>query len=78
MTVLLYARETWTLRKRDIDSLMAIEMKCYRKILHKHWQQKIMNVKIRQRLDIKKNVMQMTMEKKLKYLGTSVGWMTTG
>jgi len=27
MSVLLYACETWTLRKRDIDTLMAIEVK---------------------------------------------------
>jgi len=33
MSVLLYACVTWTLRKRDIDSLMAFEMKCYRSIL---------------------------------------------
>ena len=35
------------LRKRDIDSLMAFEMKCYRRILHIHWQQKITNLEIR-------------------------------
>jgi len=34
------ACETWTMRKRDIDSLMTFEMKCYRIILHIHWQQK--------------------------------------
>jgi len=44
MSVLLYACETWTLRNRDIDSLMAFEMKCYRRILHIHWQQKITNI----------------------------------
>jgi hypothetical protein len=36
MSVLLYACETWTLKKRDIDSLMAFEMKYYRRILHIH------------------------------------------
>jgi len=56
MSVLLYACETWTLRKRDMDSLMGFEMKCYWRILHIHWQQKITNVEIRQRLDIKKNM----------------------
>ena len=43
MSVLLYACKTWTLRKREIDSLMAFEMEGYRRILHIHWQQKIMN-----------------------------------
>jgi len=50
-----YACETWTLRKRDKHSLMAFEMKCYRRIFHIHWQQKVTNVEIGQRLDIKKN-----------------------
>jgi len=30
------------------------------------------------RLDIKKNVMQLIMERKLKYVGILAGWMTTG
>jgi len=34
MSVLLYACETWTLMKKDKDSLLASEMKCYRRILH--------------------------------------------
>jgi len=66
MSVLIFACETWTLKKRDIDSLMAFEMKFYRRTLHIHWQQKITNVEIRQRLAIKKNVMQLIMERKLK------------
>jgi hypothetical protein len=69
MSVLLYAYETWILRKRYIDSLMAFDVKCYRRIIHIHWQQKITNVEIRQRLDINKNVMQLIREKKLKLFG---------
>jgi len=69
MSVLLYACDTWTIGKRDIYSLMAFEMKCYRRILSIHWQQKIMNVEIRQRLDIQKNLMQLIMERKLKLFG---------
>ena len=52
-----------------MDSLMAFEMKCYRRILHIHWQQEITNSEIRQRLDTKKNVVQMIMERKLKLFG---------
>ena len=37
ISVLLYACETRTLRKRDIDSLMASERKCYKRIRHMHW-----------------------------------------
>jgi len=78
MNVLLYACETWTLLKRDIDSLIAFEMQCYKRIFHIHWKHKITNVEIRKRLDIKRNVMQMIMERNLKLFGTSARWMTTG
>jgi len=44
MSVLLNACEVHvrllTLRKRDIGSLMAFEIKCYRRILHIHWRKK--------------------------------------
>jgi len=33
-SVLLYACETWTLRKKDKALLLAFEMKCYRRLLH--------------------------------------------
>jgi len=76
----IYACETWTLRKRDIDLLIAFEIKCYRRILHIHWQQKITTVEIRHRLDNKKNVMQLITERKLKLFGhiCTAGWRTTG
>jgi len=53
--------------------MMAYEMKYCRRILHIHLQQKITNVKIRQRLDIKKNMMQMIMDRKLKLFGHICG-----
>jgi len=40
-----------------------------RRIIHIHRQQKTANVEIRQNLDIKKNVIQMIMERKLKLFG---------
>ena len=52
-----------------MDSLMAFEMKCYKSILPIHWQQKITNSQIRHRLDVKKNVVQMIMERKIKLFG---------
>ena len=33
MSVVMYASETWTLRKKDRDRVLAFEMKCYRRIL---------------------------------------------
>jgi len=69
MSVLLYVCETWTLRKREKDSLLAFEMRCYRRILHIRGQQKITNVEIRRRLEIKRNVDQLIMDWKLKLFG---------
>ncbi len=69
MSVLLYACETWTLRKKDKDLLLAFEMKCYRRILHIHWHQKITNVEVRRRVGNTRNIVQHIMERKLNLFG---------
>jgi len=46
-STLMYACETWTLRKSDKNRLLAAEMKCYRHILKIRWQQKITNDEVR-------------------------------
>jgi hypothetical protein len=69
MSVLMYACETWTLRKKDKDLLLSFEMKCYRRILHIRWQQKITNGEIRRRVGITKNIVQLIMERKLSLFG---------
>ena len=69
MSVLLYACETWTLRKKDKDSLLAFEMRCYRRILHIYWQQKITNTEVRRRVGSTKNIVQVIMERKLRFFG---------
>ena len=45
--VLQYACETWTLKKKDKELLMAFEIRCYRRILHIRWLQKIANEEVR-------------------------------
>jgi len=67
--ILLYASESWTLRKRDKDKLMAIEMRCYRRILHIRWQQMITNEEVWRRMKYQRNVLQMVMERKLNLFG---------
>jgi Domain of unknown function (DUF6451) len=57
-SVLLYACETWSLKKKDKDLLMAFEMRCYRRILHIRWQHKITNEKVRRRTRKKQNIVQ--------------------
>ena len=37
LSILLYACESWKLRKQDREKLMAFEMRCYRRILHIRW-----------------------------------------
>jgi hypothetical protein len=69
MSVLLYACETWTLKKRDRDSLLAFEMRCYRRILHIRWQQRTTNVEVRRRAGNTKNIVQIIMERKLSLFG---------
>ena len=69
MSVLLYACETWTMRKKDKDSLLAFEMRCYRRILHIYWQQKISNTEVRRRVGSTKNIVQVIMERKLRLFG---------
>ncbi len=54
ISVVLYACETWTLKKKDKNKLMAFEMRCYRRILNVRWQQKITNEEIRKRMGSKR------------------------
>lgn len=68
-SILLYACETWTLRKHDTNKLLAFEMRCYRRILHIRWEQKITNVEVRSRVGNTKNIKQMIMERKLNFFG---------
>jgi len=65
----MYAGETWTLRKRDKNRLLAAEMKCYRRILKIGWQQKITNNEVRSRVGSTRNIIQLIMERKLNLLG---------
>ena len=68
-SVLLYACETWTLKKKDKDIFMAFEMRCYRRILHIWWQQKITNEEVRRRTRRKQNIVQTVMKRKLNLFG---------
>jgi len=68
-STLMYAGETWTLRKRDKNRLLAAEMKCYRRILKIRRQQKITNNEVRSRVGSTRNIIQLIMERKLNLLG---------
>jgi hypothetical protein len=66
-SVLLFACESWMLRKQDKHKLMAFEMKCYRRILHIRWQQKIANEEVQKRVECKHNIIQTVIERILNF-----------
>ena len=68
-SVLLYACESWTLKKNDRDRLLAFEMRCYRWILNIKWHEKVTNKEIRRQLEVKRSIMQIIIERKLGLFG---------
>ena len=68
-SVALFACETWTLKKTDRDKILTFEMHCYRRILHIRWNQKVINVEIRKCLNIKEDIIQKIMKRKLELFG---------
>jgi len=78
-SILLYACESWTLRRQDKDKLKALEMRCYRRILHIRWQQKITNEEVWRRVKCKRNIIQTVIERKLNFFGhISAEWIAHG
>lgn len=69
MGVATYACETWTLKKADRDRLLAFEMYCYRRILRISYTQKITNAEVRRRVNLKRNLLQKVMERKMRLFG---------
>ena len=57
------------LKKTDRDKILAFEMYCYRKLLQISWTHKVTNEEIRKRLNIKKDLMQAVMRRKLGLFG---------
>ena len=72
-SILLYACETWTLKKTDVTKLNAFEMKCYRRLLNIRWFHRISNDEVWQRVSMedstKKNIVQTVMQRKLRFFG---------
>lgn len=65
----LYACETWTIKKVDREKILAFEMYCYRRMLHLNWKMKVTNKEIRSKLNIKEDLMQRVMGRKLGLFG---------
>ena len=68
-SVLLYAAETWTLKKDDIRRLEAFEMRCYRQSLNIEWFDRITNTEVINRMQPRKRLIQMLIKRKLGLFG---------
>ena len=68
-SVFLYASETWTLKKRDRDRILALESRCYRRALGIRWPQKVKNSDIHNRMGVKENLLQKVLRRKLTLFG---------
>jgi len=68
-STLLYGCEAWVITKYIEQRLMAFERKCYRKILRIGWTQRINNTELYKRVQLKENIMQKLIGRKLGLFG---------
>lgn len=69
MSALMYACETWTMKKNDRDRLNAFEMKCYRKMLGVKRQDKVRNEDIRKKLGKMRPIAERVVDRKMELFG---------
>ena len=65
----MYGCETWVLTKDSQKRVLAFERKCYRKILRIGWTQRIHNEEVYRRVEMKENLMQKIIHRKLGMFG---------
>jgi hypothetical protein len=65
----MYGCETWVLTKDSQKRVLAFERKCYRKILRIGWTQRIHNEEVYRRVEMKENLMQKIIQRKLGMFG---------
>ena len=64
-----YACETWTLKESDAQKLLVFEMKCLRAILGVTLYNRLKNQDIRQRLNVKKTIVDNIRSRRMKWFG---------
>ena len=69
LSIILYAAETWTLRKRDQDRLLSFEISCQRRILGISRRDRIRNNNIHQKLDLETTIMDRIHSRRPTYYG---------
>jgi hypothetical protein len=67
-SILLYGAETWALNTQQANKLLATEMDFWRSA-RKSRKEKVRNVTIRDIMEVEKNVLEVTEEKRLRWFG---------
>jgi hypothetical protein len=75
-SILTYGVETWTVKQKHRNKLLAAEMDCLRRSTRISRMDKIRNEAIRTKMGIKKNIVQEIEEQQLDGMATSREWRT--
>ena len=68
-SVLLYGSETWTVRKKEKDKIMALEMRIWRKMQKISWVEKISNEEVMTRINESRKLWNIIQKRKARWLG---------
>jgi hypothetical protein len=68
-SILLQGAETWTLNTQQANKLLATEMDFLEKICYKIKERQARNVTIREIMEVGKNILEVTEEKRLRWFG---------
>jgi hypothetical protein len=68
-SILLYGAETWTLDTQQANKLLATEMDFWRRSARKSRKEKFRNVTVREVMEVRKNILEVTEEKRLRWFG---------
>jgi hypothetical protein len=66
---MMYGCETWILTKDSQRRILSFERKCYRKTLRIGWTQRVSNEELYKRINLKENLMQKVIQRKLGLFG---------
>jgi hypothetical protein len=68
-SIFLYGTETWSLNTQQANKLLATEMDFWRRSARKSRKEKVRNVTIREVMEVRKNILEVTEEKRLRWFG---------
>jgi hypothetical protein len=68
-SILLHGAETWTLNTQQANKLLATEMDFWRRSARKSRKGKVRNITFREIMEVGKNILEVTEEKRLRWFG---------